>query len=76
MNGPPGQNGATGNGYTCMCMPPWSGINCDQQSPQQQQQQPPFNANNNQNQNNRNAAAGPNFLGMQKYFLKILLFQE
>jgi len=59
-----------------MCVPPWSGINCDQQSPQQQQQQPPFNSNNNQNQNNRNAAAGPNFLGMQKYFLKILLFQE
>ena len=32
-------NGPNNSGYTCMCMPPWSGPNCDQ-SQQQQQQQP------------------------------------
>jgi hypothetical protein len=43
-----------------MCVPPWSGINCDQQSPQQQQQQPQFDVNNNQQQNQQVTPVPPN----------------
>ena len=53
-------NGPNNSGYTCMCMPPWSGPNCDQS--QQQQQQPSIGPSN-PNVNN-----GKQLIGVQPGF--------
>ena len=57
-------NGPNNSGYTCMCMPPWSGPNCDQSQQQQQQQQPLNNLNSKTNVGpENNLPSGFNFLG-------------
>ncbi len=56
-------NGPNNSGYTCMCMPPWSGLNCDQS-----QQQPIGGINNIAVTPSTNVNNGKQLIGVQPGF--------